>query len=163
MSSDPEPEFEPLQLKELRFWIEQMGWESEHTFHAFDYRIKAWRRQGEHLCLIWRSKRFNPDESWFESPEVERTFVPDADAGINVLRTHEPAFDWTQFTDEAVLHYLSGKQIVWTNSLTREPQTAVVPTASSTRMSHSRMGRWFITFADSSFRSVALDAIIEIR
>lgn len=158
-----EPEFSPLQLTELNFWIEQMGWESEHTFFDADYRIKAWRRQGEHLCLIWRGKRFAENESWFESPEVERIFVPDADAGVNALRTHVPTYDWTEYTDEAVLHYLSGKQITWTNSLTREPQTAVVPTATSTRMSHSRMGRQFITFADSSFRSVALDAIIEIR
>lgn len=158
-----EPKFVPLQLKDLNFWVEQMGWESEHTFHDTDYRIKTWRRVGEHLCLIWREKRFAETESWFESPEVERIFVPDADAGINVLRTHEPTYDWTEYTDEAALHYLAGKQITWTNSLTREPQTAVVPTAASTRMSHSRMGRWFITFADSSFRSVALDAITEIR
>lgn len=158
-----EPQWQPRQLTEMRHWAGQMGWDSEETFYGLDYRLKAWRRQGEHLCLIWRAEKFSSSESWFESPEVDRMDVPDADAGMNVLRTHQPSFDWSEMDDDTILHYLAGKEITWKSSLTGEPSSAVVPKAKSTRISRSRMRRGFVTFADTSFRSVALDAIIDVR
>jgi hypothetical protein len=163
MPQENEPEFQPRPIQEIRHWIKKMGWNSEETFHSTDYRIKAWRRDGEHLCLIWRIKIFSSAESWFESPEVERVVVSSEQEAISALRTCEPTFDFAEMSDEAALHYLRGKEIFWMSAYTNEKNKAVIPASQSTYLSRSRMGRRFITFADTAFRSVGLDAIVEIR
>ena len=156
--------YEPQALGEIRHWVQVMGWKVQATPYKSDYQVKAWRRQGENLMLIWRAKLFAPAESWFTSPDVDgQLTVPDAAAAVSVLRTHVPTYDFTAWADEAVLKYLKGKQIQWVNAMTGEQDTATVPDASSTVLGRSRMRRRHITFAQTSYQSVGLDAIIDIR
>ena len=167
--------FEPQALGEILHWAGKQGWGMQLTHHKDDYRVKAWRRKGEHLYLIWRARLFAPAESWFTSPDhtyqqvgsaIEgRLPVPDAAAAVSVLRTFEPTFDFTDWPDEAVLKYLQGKEITWVNAMTGQEDKATVPGSEfkSTRIGCSRMGRRHVTFALTAYQSVGLDAITEIR
>jgi hypothetical protein len=157
--------FEPPALHELRFRAEMLSWSTDELPYEQDFRARYWRREGERMVLIWRGTFFAAGESWFETPDTpgqHYTVLTPAD-GVNCLMRHEPRYDWGEMDDDVVLKYLSGKEITWSSSLARNTETAVVAKAPSTRISCSRMGRRFITFANGSFRSVALDAITDIR
>lgn len=158
-------EFEPTAMAELRYRAEIQHWSSDELTHEMDFRARYWRRHGERMVLIWRARYLASEESWFETPDCpgERfTVLTPADA-VNVLVRYEPAYDFTDMDDEVVVKYLSGKEITWASVLLRTRESATVPRATSTRMSRSRMGRRFVSFANGSFRSVALDAITDIR
>jgi hypothetical protein len=164
MSAEDEPQFVPPALGELRHWAAKMGWESDETFFETSYRFRAWRLEGERLHLIWRERYFVPVESWLETPQADpRLAVPDPAAAICALRVHEQTFDFSAMDDGQVLDHLYTKKITWLNSYTDQTEQAVVPASRSTRLSVSRMGRRFLTFADTAFRSVALDAITDIK
>lgn len=155
-------EFVPPAIGELRHWVEIQGWRCKERGHRRDYQMKCWRRDGEHLYLIWRAGTFSSEESWYASPEVERRSVANPALACNVLRTHEPTYDFSAMSDGEALNFLSGHQITWSSTLTGETSSAKIPFAISTTMSSSTMGRRFLTFAEQSFVSVALDAITEI-
>lgn len=149
---------------ELEHWANTMGWQHDDLTHEADRRMRFWRREGEKMQLIWRADRFAADESWCELPEVQgQLTVRDPAEAVAVLRTSEPAYDFDE-SDEVVVTYLSGKQIQWTNNFTGLSEKDTVPRdAKSTRVYRTRMGRRVLTFANTSFRSVGLDAITDIR
>jgi hypothetical protein len=155
----------PRCLQELRHRAQLLRWHGDELAHEADFRARYWRRDGERMVLIWRAGLFAPTESWFETPDVpdERLEIPDPASAVSCLCRHEPTFDWVGMTDEAVLHYLRGKEITWQNRTLDATEHAVIPNLPSTCLWTSSMRRRGITFAPSSFVSVALDAITDIR
>lgn len=150
---------------ELEHWASQLGWQHDDLTYEDDRRMRFWRREGEKMQLIWRSGQLSAAESWCELPEVQGQLqVRDPAEAVAVLRTSEPTYDFTEMPDEVVAKYLSGKTIEWVNNFTGVSEKDTVPRdAKSTRVYRTRMGRRVLTFANTSFRSVGLDAIIEIR
>lgn len=151
--------------EELAHWATKMGWEHDELGYESDYRMRFWRGEGERMELIWRGERFASSESWFESPEVRgRQQILDPAAAATALRTSEPTYDFAAMDDNTVAEYLAGKQIEWVNTFTGLREKATVPKdARSTHVYSTRMGRRVLTFADSAFRSVGLDAITDLR
>jgi hypothetical protein len=155
--------FVPPAIGELRHWSRHQGWHSQETPWRQHFQLKLWRRKGENVCLVWRDTWFAPKDSWFESPEVPRISVPNPAQACNVLRTHRPSYDFTPLSDQEVIEWLSGSKITWISTLTGDEQVARVPEAGvSTSVSRSQMMRRFLTFAETSFQSVALDAITDV-
>lgn len=153
-------EFVPPAIGELRHWVALQGWKSQERGWHRDYQMKCWRRPGEKLNLIWRDGEFSAEESWFESPEVDHRPVQNPALASNVLRTHDPAYDFSAMSDREVLDHLFSRKITWLSTMTQETASVTLP--ARTTISTSTMGRRFLTFADQSFQSVALDAIIDI-
>lgn len=188
---EDKPEFVPTKIQKFRDACAAHDWDLEEQWFEQDYRVKAWRNEGEErITLIWRERYFSGDgESWYNLVDVEDgtvlrekllsnqaeairfvidqpdyTFVRDEDGRPALIRN---VFDWTEYEDEEVAKNLAGHTITWQNSYTGEHEKGIVPRKGYwTEVQRSSVGRRFITFADASgggFRSVGLDAIIRIK
>lgn len=172
------PEFSPTKIGKLRAACSENGWEIYEDWYGEDYRVKAWRNDGEErLLLIWRERYFSAEESYYELVDVRQKRVNNQAEAIRWVKdtpdyTHSKeivrdVFDWSEYTDEEVAKSLAGRKIQWQNSYTGEHESAVLPRKGYwTEVQQSSSGRRFITFADmagTGFRSVGLNAITRIK
>lgn len=175
---EDKPEFEPSKIVKLRAACTEHGWDMYEDWFGDNYRVKAWRNDGEErLYLIWRDRYFSAEESYYELVEVRKKRVSNQAEAIRWVKdtpdyTHSKeivrdVFDWSDHTDEEVEKSLAGRKITWQNSYTGEHETAVLPRRGYwTSVQRSSVNRRFITFADAAgtgFRSVGLDAITRIK
>jgi len=175
---EDKPAYEPSKILKLREACAEHGWEIYEDWFGENYRVKAWRNDGEErLLLIWRDRYFSAEESWYELIEVRRKRVNNQAEAVRWVQdtpdyTHSKeivrdVFDWSDYTDIEVKKSLSGRKITWQNAYTGEHESAVIPRKGYwTEVRKSSAGRRYITFADvagTGFRSVGLDAITRIR
>lgn len=179
-----DPEFVPRKIAVFREQCDEYEWDYIEDWFGEDYRVKAWRNEGEErIQLIWRDRYFSADESWYELVDVRKkvlsnqaeavrfvkanpdyTFARDED-GRKALITN--VFDFSDYEDKEIIGTLAGRKLTWTNRLTQEHEIGHVPPRGKwTSIGIASTGRKFVTFADSDgtgFRSVALEAIIKIK
>lgn len=172
------PEFEPTKIGKLRSACQENGWDTYEDWFGENYRVKAWRNDGEErLYLIWRDRYFSAEESWYELVDVRKKRVNNQAEAIRWVQdtpdyTHSKeiirdVFDWSEYSDEEVAKSLAGRKIQWQNAFTGEHENAVLPRKGRwTKVQRSAKDRRFVTFADmagTGFRSVGLDAINRIK
>lgn len=177
------PEYTPTRIQKFRDACDANDWEYQEDWFGANYRVKAWRNEGEErILMIWRERTFSAEESYYELVDVRKkqvnnqaeavrfvvdqpdyTFAKDGDGRPVIVRD---VFDWSDYGDEEVISAVAGRTITWQNAYTGEHEKGHVPRVGKwTAVGCSSVGRRYLTFADAAgtgFRSVGLDAISRI-
>jgi hypothetical protein len=185
MTDSYEPEFVPRKIVQFRAAADANEWQYVEDWFNEDYRVKAWRDDGEErILLIWRERYFSGEESYYElinvrkkslanqaeairfiKAEPDYTFARDEDGKKSIITN---VYDFSDVTDKEVCASLAGRRITWMNRLTQEYETGSVPPRGKlTAIGYGNEGLVrFITFADfegEGFRSVDLSRIVKIK